>query len=176
MKTQNSFHAFAKGRKATNTIWDMKDMEGRIVSTFSGLAEMGKNHFKTLYKVDQRVNIVDIVWLALFYPSFVNEKNNRDLYMEVNKAELKETLSNFQKDKSPGPDGWSIEFYLGFYELIGVDLLQVVEESRRNGTMHLPFNTTFLDLIPKKDEPISLRTFDRLHYAIVFTKLCKNYL
>ena len=129
----------------------MKDQEGRIVSTFLGLAEMGKNHFKTLYKADQRVSIVDIVRLALFYPNFVNEQNNRGLYTEVSEVELKKTLSSFQKDKSPGPDGWPIEFYLGFYELIGSDLLQVVEESRRNGTMHLPFNTTFLALIPKKD-------------------------
>jgi len=87
----------------------MKDQEGRIVSTFLGLAEMGKNHFKTLYKADQRVNIAYIVRLALFYPSFVNEQNNRDLYMEVSEAELKETFPNFQKDKSPGPDGWPIE-------------------------------------------------------------------
>jgi hypothetical protein len=77
------FHAFAKGRKATNTIWDMKDPEGRTISTFPGLAELGKNHFKTLYKADQRANIVDIVRLALYYPSFVNEQNNRDLYTEV---------------------------------------------------------------------------------------------
>jgi hypothetical protein len=79
----------------------MKNLEGRTVSTFSGLEEMGKNHFKALYKADQRVSIVDIVRLALFYPNFVNEQNNRGLYTEVSEVELKKTLSSFQKDKKP---------------------------------------------------------------------------
>jgi len=52
-----------------------------------------------------------------------------------------------------------IEFYLGFYELFGADLLQVVEETRNNGLIHPPFNTTFLDLIPKKNEPSSFDDF-----------------
>jgi hypothetical protein len=41
----------------------------------------------------------------------VDEEGNQDLYAEVTEAELKDTLQSFQKDKSPGPDGWSIEFY-----------------------------------------------------------------
>jgi hypothetical protein len=107
------------------------DQEGRNVASFEGLAEMGKNFFKSLYKAEQRVNIVEIVRLALYYPSFVDAEKNRELFEEVSEPELKETLHSFQKDKSPGPDGWPIEFYLGFYELLGADLLQVVEESRR---------------------------------------------
>jgi hypothetical protein len=89
----------------------------------------------------------------------VDEEKNRELFLEVNEQELKETLHSFQKDKSLGPDGWPIEFYIGFYELLGVDLLQVVEETRWNGMMHAPFNTTFLALIPKKDEPLSFDEF-----------------
>jgi hypothetical protein len=153
------FHAFSKGQKASNTIWNMKDPEGRTLSTFPELAELGKNHFKTLYKADQRENIAKIVKLALYYPSFVNEQNNRDLYSEVSASELKETIGSFQKDKIPGPDGWTIEFYLAFFDLLGADLLRVVEETRLNGLIHPPFNTTFLALIPKKDEPTSFEDF-----------------
>jgi hypothetical protein len=47
---------------------------------------------------------------------------------------------------------------LGFYELIGVDLLKVVE-SRRNGRMHAPFNSTFITLILKSDDPQSFDEF-----------------
>jgi hypothetical protein len=34
-----------------------------------------------------------------------------------------------------------------------------VEETRKNGLIHPPFNTTFLALIPKKDEPSSFEDF-----------------
>jgi hypothetical protein len=43
------FHAFAKGHKASNTIWDMKDQKEELYHPSQGW-RMGKNHFKTLYK------------------------------------------------------------------------------------------------------------------------------
>jgi hypothetical protein len=46
------FHAFAKGRKVSNTIWKLKGHGDTSVSTFEGLAEMGKNHFQALFKAD----------------------------------------------------------------------------------------------------------------------------
>jgi hypothetical protein len=45
---------------------------------------MGKNHFKSLFKAEQKSNIVAIVWLAIFYPSFMDEEGNRDLFVEFN--------------------------------------------------------------------------------------------
>ena len=57
------------------------------------------------------------------------------------------------------PNGWPVEFYLGFYDLIGKDLLMVVEESRREGFIHAPLNSMFIDLIPKKDNPGKFEDF-----------------
>ena len=52
---------------------------------------------------------------------------------EVTEEELKCVLQSFQKDKSPGPDGWMIEFFLELYDLLGQDLLHVVEDTRTSG-------------------------------------------
>jgi hypothetical protein len=41
------------------------------------------------------------------------------LMEEVTLEELKEVMRRFQKDKSPGPDGWTIEFFMGFFDLLG---------------------------------------------------------
>jgi hypothetical protein len=51
--------------------------------------------------------------MAQLFPRFVDEEDNRLLMEEVSEEELKEVLHSFQKDKSPGPDGWTIEFFLG---------------------------------------------------------------
>ena len=64
--------------------------------------------------------------------------------------ELLKILHSFQKDKSLGPDGWPVEFYIGFFDLIGDDMLKVVEEYRFAGHVHGPINSTFIALIPKK--------------------------
>lgn len=82
-----------------------------------------------------------------------------DLTSPVSLAELEGTLKWFKKYKSPGLDGWSIEFYLAFYELLGQDLLNVVEECRISGRMYKDINSTFITLIPKSDSPSSFHDF-----------------
>jgi hypothetical protein len=62
----------------------------------------------------------------------LDEVGNQDIFAEVTENKLKEIIHSFQKDKIPGPYGWTIEFYLAFFDLLGADLLQVVEEFRRN--------------------------------------------
>ena len=57
------------------------------------------------------------------FPRFVAEEDNGDLMKEVSEDELKEVLGSFQKDKSPGPDGWSMDFFLDLFEILGRDLL-----------------------------------------------------
>ena len=78
---------------------------------------------------------------------------------EVSEEDLKATLNSFQKDKSPGPDGWTVEFFLAAYDSISLDLLQLVEETRVNGVLHPLLNSNFIDLILKKDNPEILEDY-----------------
>ena len=89
----------------------------------------------------------------------VNDKMNKNLVEEVTKEELEKTVQSFQKGKSLGPDGFTIEFYQGFYELLKHDLLKVVRESHRLGKVLGALNTTFLALISKKQKSSSFKDF-----------------
>ena len=44
--------------------------------------------------------------------------------------EVDAVLRGFKKDKSPGPDGWPVEFFLAFYDLVGEELVKAVEQAR----------------------------------------------
>jgi len=59
-------------------------------------------------------------------------------------------MKGFKKDKSPGPDGWTIEF-IHFYDLFKEDLLSMVEASRISGNINSAITATFIALIPKSD-------------------------
>ena len=61
--------------------------------------------------------------------------------------------------KIPRLDGLTIEFYIGFYDMIGADMLRVVEESRLARHVHGLINSTFIALIPKKDLPTDFDDF-----------------
>jgi hypothetical protein len=52
------------------------------------------------------------------------------MFEEVNTNELLSIISTFHKDKILSPNGWTLEFYLGFFEFLGEDLLRVVEKVR----------------------------------------------
>jgi hypothetical protein len=45
------------------------------------------------------------------------------------KEELEKIIHGFQKDKILGPDGFPIDFYKGYFEIIGDDLLRMIEHS-----------------------------------------------
>ena len=53
-----------------------------------------------------------------------------------------------------GPDGWPVEFYLHFFNLVSLDILNVVEHSRMEGRVTGALNSTFITRIPKCDKPL----------------------
>jgi hypothetical protein len=85
----------------------------------------------------------------------VTEDEADSLFNPVTLEEIKSVLEKFKKDRSPGPDGWTTEFFISFFDLVGEDLLEMVEDSRRNGKLCGGLNSTFLALIPKVNKPES---------------------
>eukprot|EP01018_Ginkgo_biloba_P034237 Gb_24170 [translate_table: standard] len=153
------FHKLANHKRNVNTIWQLTRSDGFVASSFEDLAMAGVEHFRGIYKEERRSKIAKVLKLTSFFPSFVSEEDNRRMMEEFSKDELKEVLDSFQKDKSPGPDGWPVEFFLGFLEVIEKELLRVIEESRVSGKMLAAFNSTFIAPIPKSDNPSSFEEY-----------------
>ena len=68
-------------------------------------------------------------------------------------------MSISKNDKSPGPDGLSVEVYRALFDVLGSDLLRVIEDSRISGKVPAIFNSTFIALILKIDDPKSFDDF-----------------
>jgi hypothetical protein len=153
MRTQIVFRPMQKGGKWRTLFGASKiPLEGPFPPLKVWLSG-DKAFSEPIFKADERVSIDAIVRLALFSQVLSMRKITRPSWMRSSEDELKAVLHNFQKDKSPGPDGWTIDFFVGIYNIIGKDILKVVEESRINGHIHAPLNATFIALIPKKDDP-----------------------
>jgi hypothetical protein len=63
------------------------------------------------------------------------------------------------KEKSPGPDGWTQELFHSFFDIMGMDILNFVEEYRCTGQIPGDLNATFYALIPKISKPITFNDF-----------------
>ena len=60
---------------------------------------------------------------------------------------------------NPGPDGIPVEVYRCLFDVLGEDLLRVIELSQISGKIPAIFNSNFLALIPKIDHPLSFEDF-----------------
>jgi len=59
-----------------------------------------------------------------YFPILVEEENNEKMLEPI--QELMFVLKSFQKDKRSGLDGYTMELFIGFFDLFGNDILRVV--------------------------------------------------
>ena len=78
-------------------------------------------------------------------------------------------LKSFQKNKTPGNDGLTVEFYLAFWPLVGKCLVECLNFAHRHGELSTSQKQAMITLIEKKDKdkrllknwrPISLINVD----------------
>lgn len=97
--------------------------------------------------------------VADHFPRFVEVGEEGDLAKEVSLGELEATIQVFQRDKSSGPDGWSTKFYLAFFDLLGQEILKVINHCCLSRKIPTTIKSTFIALIPKFDKPASFNDF-----------------
>ena len=74
-----------------------------------------------------------------------------DLTME----EIKKVLKLFQRNKTPGDDGFPVEFYKAFSDLLGGNLLDCYNEAFYEEQLSISQRRGIISLIPKSDENLN---------------------
>ena len=120
---------------------------------------MGVQHFSELFFDDGKTNIEAQLNVIRLFPSFIQEEDHDIFLSAFTVQEVEDVLKGLKKDKSLGPDGWPVEFYLHFFDLVELDILKVIEHSRSEGRVIGALNATFITLIPKCDKPTTLAEY-----------------
>jgi len=63
---------------------------------------------------------------------------------------VSEVLKEMSNGKAPSPNGFNVYFFKACWNIVKHDILNVVEESRREKTILEALNTTFISLILKQ--------------------------
>lgn len=78
---------------------------------------------------------------------------------DVTDQEILSTLKSMLVDKSPGLDGFPVEFFTGQWNIIKNDVLKVVHEFFMTGKILKSFSCTTVTLIPKYANPTMVKDY-----------------
>jgi hypothetical protein len=147
------FHRFASHRRNKKLIWDIEEDDGSILHKTEDIKHAAHNHYKSVYQEEIDINLHDQIETARLFPQMVTDEEARALESPCTKEEILEVIKGFTKEKSLSPDGWTVELYLHYFDLMGQDLLDAIEDSRIKGIVNKQLNNTFIVLIPKQNLP-----------------------
>jgi len=112
------FHRYASARCTKKLLWDIEDEAGCLQHTQEGIKIAAFNHFNSFFKVSPTPDLAAQIELASQFPNMISAEEVSALEVPCTREELLEVLQGFEKEKSPGPDGWSVEFFLHFFDLL----------------------------------------------------------
>lgn len=151
----NFFHNFTNFRRNRKFDWEIMDDEGNLHSRQKNKKVEVVKHFKNFFKEQGDPSTIDQVSVAAKFSRLITEVEAEVLYALIQMVELRDILSKFKVEKSPGSDGWTVEFFLHFFDLFEGDLLNMIEESRLKGNISGGLNSTFIALVPKVNKPLT---------------------
>lgn len=117
-------------------------------------------------------HLPDICWENLY------EKDNNigHLADPITQEEIRLVVSSLPNNKSPGPDGFTTEFYKAFIDQLLPDLhATLAKVLETGGTLH-PLNSSYTVLIPKNDNAVEPRDFRPISLVNMVQKILSKIL
>ncbi|RVW85287.1 Transposon TX1 uncharacterized 149 kDa protein [Vitis vinifera] len=152
----------ANGRRNRKYIKSLENERGLVLNNAESITEEILLYFEKLYAnpIGESWSIEGLDW------SPISEESAISLVAPFTEEEISKAIFQMDRDKAPGPDGFTIAVFQDCWDVIKEDLVRVFAEFHRSGVINQSTNASFIVLLPKKSttkkisdfRPISLIT------------------
>lgn len=116
-------------------------------------------HFLNIVKESLEERSRFIEQFAQYIPQLVTREDKHNLNRPVSKEEVSRVINEMQNGKAPCSNGFNVDFFEAYWETIKQDILEVVEDSRKSKRVLKALNASFITLIPKQENSMTMDGF-----------------
>jgi len=109
------------------------------------------NHFQSIFSVAN--NCVPNNLIEETIPSMVSITENRMLMRVPQRVEIKDAVFALNGDRAPGPDGFGGHFYQTYWDIVGDDVIESVQDFFITDALPDNFNNNLIVLVSKVPGP-----------------------
>ncbi|XP_074290417.1 uncharacterized protein LOC141617141 [Silene latifolia] len=151
------FHARITRRRAKNRVFQIRDMDQNMCDDPDAIQAAFEQYYKVLLGTSKKVTNINKKVVASGH--CLTQAHCDILLAPVNGDEIKQAMYAIPGTKSPGPDGYTSQFFKDNWDIVGPDVIAAVKGVFQSGQLLKQCNTTILTLIPKTELPDSVLQF-----------------
>lgn len=146
------FLGLEKRQRKANIITAIRDPQGNVLSNPTDILSAQKSFFENIYtEVNESLSPLDTLPLTEEDFPKISSERKKMLELPFSPREFYSALKDLGRNKSPGTDGITREFYLKFWHLLADPFFNSITFSLANGLLSNEQRAGIITLIPKKD-------------------------
>lgn len=159
----------ARQAAASRSITKIQSHTGEILTDHNDINKAFQDFYVDLYTSECRNDTLLNTFFENITVPTVSEEQNEKLNADISISEIITAIKSMQNNKSPGPDGFTVEFYKKFPHQLAPILQAMYSEALSTGSLPTTLRQASITLLAKKDKdpllctsyrPISLLNVD----------------
>ncbi|KAL9241978.1 hypothetical protein vseg_016026 [Gypsophila vaccaria] len=120
------FHTHIRAKQIRNSILQLRDMNGILHTGYQEIENAFLIYYQSLLGTSKSTDGVNLPIVR--QGSLITEDHSTILLAPVTTQEIKKCFFEIPANKSPGPDGFSSQFYKDSWETVGDDVCKAVQD------------------------------------------------